>query len=80
MLRFRFRSTEEAKALASAIRTLFLDVWEFSNDWVDIRLSKDVVCCPFSIFTLNRVLSTPFPRYHPCSVYFHRRFKRPTRR
>lgn len=43
VLRFKIRSAEEASALAEAINVLFLDVWEFTAEWVDIRLSKDVV-------------------------------------
>ena len=43
MLRFDIKIEEEAKALADAVNVLFLDVWEFTNDWVDVRLSKDVV-------------------------------------
>ena len=43
VLRFDISSTDEAEALAQAINVLFLDVWEFTSDWVDIRLSKDVV-------------------------------------
>ena len=34
---------DEAKALSQAIHVLFLDIWEFTTHWVDIRLSKDVV-------------------------------------
>ena len=43
VLRFEIKTQEEAKALADAVNVLFLDVWEFANDWVDIRLSKDTV-------------------------------------
>ena len=43
VLRFDISSVDEAEALAQAINVLFLDVWEFTTDWVDIRLSKDVV-------------------------------------
>ena len=43
VLRFKIRSAEEASALSEAINVLFLDVWEFTAEWVDIRLSKDVV-------------------------------------
>ncbi|KAI9819783.1 MAG: putative metallocarboxypeptidase ecm14 [Thelocarpon impressellum] len=43
VLRFNVSSVDEAKSLAEASNILFLDVWEFRDDWVDIRLSKDVV-------------------------------------
>lgn len=43
VLRFEIKSIEEAEALAEAVNILFLDVWEFTPDWADIRLSKDVV-------------------------------------
>ena len=43
VLRFRIRELDEAKALAEAVNVLFLDVWEFTTEWVDIRLAKDVV-------------------------------------
>lgn len=45
VLRFEINSVHEADALAQAINVLFLDVWEFTTEWVDIRLSKDVVSC-----------------------------------
>lgn len=43
VLRFKIRTAEEASALADAADVLFLDVWEFSEDWADLRVSKDVV-------------------------------------
>ncbi|KAL8855045.1 MAG: hypothetical protein Q9221_000242 [Calogaya cf. arnoldii] len=43
VLRFTINSPEEAAALAEAVHVLFLDVWEFNADWVDVRLAKDVV-------------------------------------
>ncbi|KAL8775377.1 MAG: hypothetical protein Q9209_000385 [Squamulea sp. 1 TL-2023] len=43
VLRFAINTREEAAALSEAIHVLFLDVWEFNADWVDIRLAKDVV-------------------------------------
>ena len=43
VLRFDITSINEAEALAEAINVLFLDVWEFTTEWVDVRLSKDVV-------------------------------------
>jgi hypothetical protein len=26
---------------------LYLDIWEFNENWVDIRLAKDIVCAGF---------------------------------
>lgn len=43
VLRFKINSVDEAKALAEASNILFLDVWESREDWVDIRIAKDVV-------------------------------------
>ncbi|KAL8870744.1 MAG: hypothetical protein Q9174_003281 [Haloplaca sp. 1 TL-2023] len=43
VLRFSVKTEEEVAALADAVNVLFLDVWESNADWVDIRLSKDVV-------------------------------------
>ena len=43
VLRFKIKSQEEARALSKAVNVLFLDVWEFTAEWVDVRLSKDVV-------------------------------------
>ena len=43
VLRFSITSEEEARALADAVNILFLDVWEYTAEWADIRLSKDVV-------------------------------------
>ncbi len=43
VLRFRVKTAEEVKALAEAADTLYLDIWEFADDWVDIRMAKDVV-------------------------------------
>lgn len=43
VLRFKIHTEEEALALAEAADTLFLDVWEFNQDWCDIRVAKDVV-------------------------------------
>ncbi|KAF1847333.1 uncharacterized protein K460DRAFT_383759 [Cucurbitaria berberidis CBS 394.84] len=43
VLRFTIRTEDEASALAEAADILFLDVWEFNQDWCDIRIAKDVV-------------------------------------
>lgn len=43
VMRFTIRTADEASALAEAADVLFLDVWEFNDNWVDIRIAKDVV-------------------------------------
>ncbi|WPH03137.1 Hypothetical protein R9X50_00601200 [Acrodontium crateriforme] len=43
VLRFNISSTDDAQSLAVAADTLLLDIWEFSHDWVDVRLSMDIV-------------------------------------
>lgn len=43
VLRFTISDIEEAKALAEATNVLFLDVWEFTTHWADIRLARDSV-------------------------------------
>jgi extracellular matrix protein 14 len=43
VLRFNIKSAEEARALSQAADTLYLDVWETADDWVDVRMAKDVV-------------------------------------
>ncbi|OCL07807.1 hypothetical protein AOQ84DRAFT_389275 [Glonium stellatum] len=43
VMRFNISSADEASALAEASDILFLDVWEFNENWVDIRIAKDVV-------------------------------------
>lgn len=43
VLRFRIRTQEEAKAFAEAVDTLYLDIWEASKDWADIRISRKVL-------------------------------------
>lgn len=43
VIRFNVSTAAETQSLAEAADTLLLDVWEFSQDWVDIRLGKDIV-------------------------------------
>lgn len=43
VLRFKVRTEEEALAFAEAVDTLYLDVWEASEDWADVRISKKVL-------------------------------------
>ena len=54
VLRFRIQTAEEAKALAEASNVLFLDIWEFTTEWVDIRLAKDVVSLLLDISSCQR--------------------------
>jgi extracellular matrix protein 14 len=44
VLRFNLSSADEAHAIADAAQDLYLDIWEFNENWVDIRLAKDIVC------------------------------------
>ncbi|KAG0647777.1 metallocarboxypeptidase ecm14 [Hyphodiscus hymeniophilus] len=41
VLRFNLSTPQEEHALAEAADTLFLDVWEFTSNWADIRLRED---------------------------------------
>jgi extracellular matrix protein 14 len=43
VLRFNISTNEKAQSLADAADILMLDVWEFSHEWVDIRLSTDII-------------------------------------
>ena len=43
VLRFNLSTPLEEKMLAEAADTLFLDVWEFTSNWADIRLREDDV-------------------------------------
>lgn len=43
VLRFEVRTEDEAKALSEAAGILYLDVWQATDDWVDIRIAKEVV-------------------------------------
>jgi extracellular matrix protein 14 len=43
VLRFLFQTEEEVLALSEAVEILYLDVWEITDEWVDIRVAKDVM-------------------------------------
>lgn len=70
VLRFRIQSEAEAAALAEAVTVLFLDVWEFTADWVDIRLSKRVVRMNLSLQYAENNLTDAYTRcsYPRCWV------------
>jgi extracellular matrix protein 14 len=69
VLRIEVHNAEEVEALADAVNILFLDVWDSNENYVDIRLAKEVVsneqptdlCYACAYF--NRSLH--------CSDYFH---------
>lgn len=60
VLRFNLSTPQEEKALAEAADTLFLDVWEFTNNWADIRLRQDDVRRSLLLFT-NSTNTIRFP-------------------
>lgn len=43
VLRFNLSTPAEEKALAEVADTLYLDIWDFTNNWADIRLREDDV-------------------------------------
>ncbi|KAF2434598.1 hypothetical protein EJ08DRAFT_685907 [Tothia fuscella] len=43
VLRFNVSTASEARAIAEATEDLYLDVWAFNDNYVDIRLAKNIV-------------------------------------
>lgn len=43
VLRFKIKTQDEAQAFAEAVETLYLDIWEASQDWADVRVSRKVL-------------------------------------
>jgi extracellular matrix protein 14 len=43
VLRFTIKTEDEAKAFAEAATILYLDVWDSSREWVDIRIAKEML-------------------------------------
>lgn len=43
VLRFKIKTQDEAQAFAEAVETLYLDIWEASKDWADVRISRKVL-------------------------------------
>jgi extracellular matrix protein 14 len=44
VLRFNLTTPDQALAIKEAAEDLYLDIWEHTDDWVDIRVAKDIVC------------------------------------
>ncbi|KAL3425025.1 zinc carboxypeptidase [Phlyctema vagabunda] len=63
VLRFNLSTAAEEQALAEAAETLFLDVWEFTNNWADIRLREDDV--PSLLGLLPKSLQTAYSHLMP---------------
>lgn len=43
VLRFKVTARDELQAISEAADILFLDVWESTDEWVDIRIAKDIL-------------------------------------
>jgi extracellular matrix protein 14 len=70
VLRFKISSEEEAKALAEVSDILYLDVWESTHEWVDIRLAKDVVPSVLSVLPPSlKITYTPLMHDLAQTVY-----------
>ena len=67
VLRFKIETQEDALAFAEAVDTLFLDVWDTSKDWADVRISQKVLpsfltLLPVSMQQSHKPLITQLPR------------------
>ncbi|EGS21043.1 uncharacterized protein CTHT_0028830 [Thermochaetoides thermophila DSM 1495] len=49
VIRFNVTTPEEEHALAQAADQMFLDIWAFTPDWVDVRIRKDDVSSLLSL-------------------------------
>jgi extracellular matrix protein 14 len=77
VLRFNVTTTADAVAITEASRDLYLDVWEFNDNWVDIRLAKNDVCLPSHCDQLLALLTQHRSLY--CLVSFQNRYRMRTR-
>ena len=64
VLRFRLETAEETTAFSEAANVLFLDIWEFTNEFVDVRIAKDVVGFVFITNVSYNLLNLYVQRYH----------------
>lgn len=63
VLRFNLTTAAEEKALAEVADTLFLDIWEFTDNWADIRLREDDISSLLSL--LPKSLQTAYSNLMP---------------
>jgi extracellular matrix protein 14 len=56
VLRIEVNNADEVEALADAVNILFLDVWDSNENYVDIRLAKEVVSRPVARVSLYMCL------------------------
>ena len=66
VLRFRLETTDEAMAFSEAANVLLLDIWEFTNEFVDVRIAKDVVSFVFIANASCDLLTLYVYRCHHC--------------
>lgn len=52
VVRFELKEPAQVDALSEAVNVLFLDVWDASDTFVDIRLAKEVVSI-YSVHTIE---------------------------
>ncbi|KAF3480421.1 uncharacterized protein GIQ15_05768 [Arthroderma uncinatum] len=70
VLRFTIKTQDEVKALIEASNILFLDVWGTHDEWVDIRLSRDVVPSLLGLLPASlRTSHTPLIRDLAQTIY-----------
>lgn len=72
VVRFNISHADHATSLAEAADTLFLDLWEYNEDWVDIRLQKDLLpsllgLLPSSLHRAHNLLMDEFDLLHAIS-------------
>lgn len=63
VLRFNLSTPAEEKALAEVADTLYLDIWDFTNNWADIRLREDDI--PSVLSLLPNSLKTAYSNLMP---------------
>ncbi|KAG2160429.1 hypothetical protein VTO58DRAFT_105149 [Aureobasidium pullulans] len=72
VVRFNISNSQDATSLADAADTLFLDLWEYTDDWVDIRLQGDLLpsllgLLPSSLHRAHSLLMDDFSLQHAIS-------------